>query len=244
MGVNVSTRATGLDAFTPPQPSPSRGGGRSAGDIGAVARLFKSSAALLRAPANRRADMSELGPRLRTRRDGRCDPRHDAALCRRPDRAARREDRRGGLVPDRSVAGNGRARAARDHGLGGGWRARARLSRACRRAGGGGAGLGLDRAQLRRAFEPLRQPDQALGEPGAEGEISAEIDLRRACRLARHVGGRGGLGRRLDEAEGRDGAGRLRPQRHQILDHQRGLCRHARRLRQDRRRDRAASPPS
>jgi hypothetical protein len=54
---------------------------------------------------------------------------------------------------------------ARDHRRGGGWRARARLSRACRRAGGGGAGVGLDRAQLRRAFEPLRQPDPPLGEP-------------------------------------------------------------------------------
>ena len=53
--------------------------------------------------------------------------------------------------------------------------------------------------------------------------------------IARHVGGRRGLGRGLDEAEGRGGAGRLCPQRHQILDHQRRLCRHAGRLRQDRR---------
>jgi alkylation response protein AidB-like acyl-CoA dehydrogenase len=49
------------------------------------------------------------------------------------------------------------------------WRKRmagwARLSRACRGAGGSGARLGLDRAELRRAFEPVRQPDQALGEP-------------------------------------------------------------------------------
>ena len=79
---------------------------------------------------------------------------------------------------------------------------------------------------------------------GAEGEISAQIDLGRACREPRHVRGRGGIGRGLDEAQGRGGAGRLRPQRHQILDHQRAACRHARGLRQDRRGQAAGSPPS
>ena len=43
------------------------------------------------------------------------------------------------------------------------WRARPRLSRACRRAGGSGAGLGLGRPELRRPLQPLRQPDPPLG---------------------------------------------------------------------------------
>ena len=38
-----------------------------------------------------------------------------------------------------------------------------------------------------------------------------------------------------NEAQGREERQRLSPQRHQVLDHQRRLCRHARRLRQDRR---------
>ena len=141
------------------------------------AALSRPSAALLGPPDDRRCDMSELG--LDFELGEMADTIRDTTqrFAERPDRAAGREDRRGGLVPDRAVAGNGRARAARDHGERGGWRARARLSRACRGAGGGGAGLGLDRAELRRAFEPLREPDPALGEPGAEGEISAEADL-------------------------------------------------------------------
>ena len=39
-----------------------------------------------------------------------------------------------------------------------------RLSRACRGAGGSGAGLGLGRPQLRRAFQPVHQPDPPLGQ--------------------------------------------------------------------------------
>ena len=109
-------------------------------------------------------------------------------------------DRRRGPLPARAVAGDGRARPARHHRRGGGWRARARLSRACRRAGGSQPRLGLGRPQLRRAFQSLRQPDPPLGESRAEGEISAQADLRRACRQPRHVGGGRGLGRRLDEA--------------------------------------------
>src|SRR6516164_2469883 len=42
--------------------------------------------------------------------------------------------------------------------------------------------LGLGRAVLRGAFEPLRQSDPAQRHRGAEAQISAEADLRRACR--------------------------------------------------------------
>ena len=39
-----------------------------------------------------------------------------------------------------------------------------RLSRACRGAGGSGAGFGLGRPQLRRASQLVRQPDPPLGQ--------------------------------------------------------------------------------
>ena len=144
-----------------------------------------------------------------------------AALRRRQDRAARRRDRRMRPLPDRAVAADGRAWAARHHRRGGIWRAWARLSRACRRAGGSGAGLGLGRPQLRRALEPVRQPDPPLGQRRAEAQISPQADFGRACRRAGDERGRGRVGRRLDEAEGREVGQRLSPQRHQILDHQR-----------------------
>ena len=74
----------------------------------------------------------------------------------------------------------------------------------------------------------------------AEAHVSAEADLRRACRLARHVGAGRRLGRRLD-ADARRQEGRpLRPQRHQDVDHQWPGRRDARRLCQDRSRRRAA----
>ncbi len=81
--------------------------------------------------------------------------------------------------------------------------------------------LGLGRALLRRAFQSLRQPDPPQRHRGAEAALPAEADLRRACRRARHVGARRGLGRRLDEHPGREEGRPLRPQRHQDVDHQR-----------------------
>ena len=142
----------------------------------------------------------ERRPRLqlRPRRDRRRDPRDGARLRASGDRAARRGDRPHKPVPARSVAADGRARAARHHRRGGVRRRRARLSRALRRHGGGVARLGLGRPLLRRPLEPLRQPDppQRLGR--AEAPVPAEADLGRACRRARHVGAGLGLGRGLD----------------------------------------------
>ena len=71
-----------------------------------------------------------------------------------------------------------------------------------------------------------------------------EADQRRACRRAGDERGRRGQRRRRNEAQGREERQRLPPQRHQVLDHQRRLCRHARRLRQDRARAAAGSPRS
>ena len=67
---------------------------------------------------------------------------------------------------------------------------RPRLSRALHRGRGDVAGVGRGRPVLRRAFQPLRQPDPPQRQRGAEAEISAEADFRRACRLAGDVGTR------------------------------------------------------
>ena len=89
------------------------------------------------------------------------------------------------------------------HRRGGGWRPWSRLSRACRRAGGSRAGVGVGRPELRRAFEPLHQPGPPLGEPRAEAQISAQADQRRACRRAGDERSGRGQRRRRHEAQGR-----------------------------------------
>ena len=94
--------------------------------------------------------------------------------------------------------------------------------------------LGLGRPLLRRPFQSLRQPDQPLGNAGAEGEYLPALCSRRKGRRARHVGIRLRLRRRLDAAERRKAQRPLRAQRHQDVDHQRPRRRHAGRLRQDR----------
>jgi isovaleryl-CoA dehydrogenase len=89
------------------------------------------------------------------------------------------------------------------------------------------ARVGLYRPQLWCALQSVRQPDPPLGECRAKGEISAQADLRRACRqLAMSEAGAGSdvVSMKL-KAEKRDGG--LSAERHEILDHQRGLCRHA-----------------
>src|SRR3546814_3766749 len=54
--------------------------------------------------------------------------------------------------------------------------------------------LGFDRSQLRRAIQPLRQPDPPLGQSRTESQIPAQADLGRARRQPRDVGGGIGLG--------------------------------------------------
>ena len=97
---------------------------------------------------------------------------------RSPPRSTRRP------IPARAVAGDGRARPARHHRRGGVRRLGPRLSRACRRDGGGEPRLGLGRPLLRRALQPLRQPDPPQRHRRAEAQLPAEADLRRACRRA------------------------------------------------------------
>ena len=120
------------------------------------------------------------------------------------------------------------------------------LSRPLRRDGGGLARLGFGRPVLRRAFQSLRQPDPAQRQRRAAQQIPAQADLRRACRRARDVRARRRLRRGVDAHPRREEGRPLRPQRLEVLDHQRAGGRDARGLRQDRsgRRRRAASPPS
>ena len=86
---------------------------------------------------------------------------------------------------------------------GGGRRQRAWLSGALRGHGGGEPGVGLGRAQLRRALQPLRQPDQAERHTRAARALPAQADLGRACRRARHERAGRGLGRGGDAHAGR-----------------------------------------
>jgi isovaleryl-CoA dehydrogenase len=103
--------------------------------------------------------------------------------------------------------------------------------------------LGIDRPFLRRALEPVRQPDPPLGEPEQKAKYLPKlISGEHVGSLAMSEAGAGSdvVSMKL-RAEKTDGG---YAQRHQILDHQRDLCRHAGRLCEDRRGDRAASPPS
>ena len=123
--------------------------------------------------------------------DDRHAARHRAPLRRRRDRAARRRDR---PRPTHSRATCGRRWAQLGlHGI-------------TVEEEYGGAGMGylehvvameeISRASasvgpvLRRAFQSLRQPDPPQRQRGAEAQVSAEADLRRACRRARHVASR------------------------------------------------------
>ena len=145
--------------------------------------------------------------------------------------ADRRGDRQDRPLPARAVAQDGRARPARHHGRGGVWRLGPGLSRARRRRRGAEPRLGGRRPELRRALQPLRQPDPPQRQRRAEAALPAQADLRRACRQPgdERVGRR--LRRRLDEAARRQEGRPLRAERHQDVDHQqprragdRGLC--------------------
>ncbi len=88
--------------------------------------------------------------------------------------------------------------------------------------------------ELRRALQPVRQPDPPQRQRGAEEEIPAQADQRRARRRT----GDERAGRRLrcgqHDAEGRAAWRPLPAQRQQDVDHQRRRRRHRDRLRQDR----------
>ena len=164
------------------------------------------------------------------------------ALRRRRDRAARRRDRPRQRVPARPVAASSASSACS-------------ASPCEEEYGGAGMGylahvvameeisprLGLGRPVLRRALQPLRQPDPPQRHRGAEAPLPAEADLRRARRRAgdERAGRRLRRGRRCSlRAEKR--GDRYVAERHQDVDHQRPRRRRAGGLRQDRPGGRAA----
>ena len=107
--------------------------------------------------------------------------------------------------------------------------------------------VGVGRALVRRALEPVRQPDPPQRQRGAEAQVPAEARSRGehvgALAMSEPGAGSDVVSMRL-RAERR--GDRLRAERQQDVDHQRPRCRHAGRLRQDRcrRPARAASPRS
>ena len=163
---------------------------------------------------------------FRSGRDRRCAARDGARFLRRRDRAARRRDRQKQRVSARPLAQDRRARvctASR-------WRrsmaARASAissiaspSRRFRRAS---AAVGLSYgAHSNLCVNQIRRN----GSESAEAQISAQADLGRTCRLARHVGARRRLRRRVDDDAGREEGRPLRAERHQDVDHQRSDAR-------------------
>ena len=152
------------------------------------------------------------------------------------DRIAPRADRDRSRqrVSARPVAATWRARPPWHHGRGGVGRRRHGLPRPLRGNGGGVARFRGGRPVLRRPFEPVRQPDPAQWNGGAETALPAGADQRQPCGRARHVGGQCRFGRGVDAHPRRPEGRPLRPQRRQNVDHQRPGRRCRRGLRQDR----------
>lgn len=166
-----------------------------------------------------------------------------AHFAREGNRAARGRDRPHRPVPDGPLAQVRRAGRARDDGGRGVRRRESRLHRAHGRDGGDLARVGVGRAVVRRAFEPVREPDPPQRHRCPEAQVSAEADFRRAHRRARDERAERGLRRRRHEAARGAARRALRAQRHEDVDHERPGLRHARRLREDRARGRRAGSP-
>ena len=178
--------------------------------------------------------------RLPPRRHDRHVARDRAAIRRGRNRAACGRDRPRQRVPAGPLAQDGRSRPARHHGRRGAWRHGDGLSRARDRDGGSEPGVGGDRPLLRRALEPVREPDPAQRHAGTEAQVPAEARFGRARGRAGDERARRRLRRRVDAVAGGPAGRSLRPQRQQDVDHQRSGREHARRLRQDGRQRRAA----
>ena len=189
-----------------------RGKGREAYAGGPDAADADRDARQAGSVAKRGLDDAQLSrPRLQPRRDDRHAARDGAAVRRRRDRAARRGHRSRQSVSRRPVAKDGRPGTARHHRRGGVRRHGHGLPRARRGDGGDFARVGGGGAVLRRAFEPVRQPDPAQRQRGAEAALPAEAHQRRARRRAGDERTGIGIGRRVD-APARGPAGqRARP---------------------------------
>ena len=174
-------------------------------------------------------------PRLRSRRDDRHAARQRAAVRRRRDRAARGRDRQRQPLSRRPVEEARRARPARHDREGGIRRQRPRLPGAHRGDGRGLARVGVGRPVVRRAFQSRRQPDAPQRQRGAEAKVPAQAGVGRARRRAGDERAERRLRRGEHEAARRCEGRPLRAERLEDVDHQRRRCRHADRLRKDRR---------
>ena len=114
--------------------------------------------------------------------------------------------------------------------------ARHGLSRARRRDGGDQPRVGIGGPVVRRALQPVRQPDPPQRQRRAEAPVPAEARFRRARRRAGDERARLRVGRGVDAPSRRPARRSLRAERQQDVDHQRPRRRHAGRLCQDRRR--------
>ena len=167
---------------------------------------------------------------FRTRRRHRHAARNGPAVRCERDCAARRRYRSVEPISGWPVAQDGRPRTSRHYRRGDVWRHANGISGAHRRHGGNLARVGVSRSFLRRAFEPLRQPDSAQWQRSAEAQISAEADLGRArgCAGDERTGRR--LRRRIDAATRRSQRRSLRLDGKQDVDHQWARRRYARRV--------------
>ena len=180
--------------------------------------------------------MSEHGPRIRPRRNGRHDPRHDRSASpatrsrRSPPRSTRRTNSPATCGRRWASSGLHGITVEEEYGgLGLGYLehvvAQEEVARASASVGlSYGAHSNLCVNQIRR-WGNDEQKKQYLPKLISGEHVGA---------LAMSEAGAGSdvVGMKLKAEKSRQ---RLSPQRHQILDHQRRLCRHARRLRQDRR---------
>jgi hypothetical protein len=137
-------------------------------------------------------------------------------------------------VPHGPVAQVRRHGPARHHRRGGVRRQPAWATWPTRRHGGDQPRLGLGRPVLRRALQPVRQPDPAATARGAEAKYLPKlVSGEHVGALAMSEPGAGSdvvsMKLRADK-QGRP----LHPQRQQDVDHQRPRCRHLCDLRQDR----------
>ena len=191
-------------------------------------RAARPRAARTARPAPQEHPMLNL-PRaaVRPRRRHRHAARHAAAVRRGRDHAAGRRHRPQQPVPDGPVAQVRRARHARHDRARGIRRHRHGLPGPRRRDGGDLARLGIGGPVVRRALQPVRQPDQPQRHRGAEAEVPAQAGVRRARRRARDERARRRLRRGVDEAARRPQGRPLGAQRQQDVDHQRPRRRRA-----------------
>ena len=171
---------------------------------------------------------------LRSRRDRRHVAELGREFCGRRNRAARGGNRPRQRVPGRSLAQDGRRSACSGITVDEDTAAPAWAISSMRRHGGDQPRQRQRRPLLRRAQQPVRQPDFAERHRRAEAPLSAAADQRRARRRAGDERARRRVRRGRHAPPRRQARRPLRAERHQDVDHQRSRRRRAGGLCQDR----------